>query len=421
MLVFVVLAAVAGGTVARASVIGHKPRRLAPASQVVLASSFQPMSGVAGVSASGDYLLLSTTVNNGLLPFGTGWIVINNRLGTTTALDPDCHVVGLGPPWVLMGCPLTSNPSGPFDVELYSLADGTRRTVTPSPGVPACSSPPVEVPCASADAVGAYWIRWDASCYHCAVTSFFQNIQTGEVRDDPTNTTTFADLNSPDLAHKTCPGVQLMRNLDSYGMDWGSLTPYGQFAIATGTNGSVFLEQCGTHMRRLLMPGSSTEYSSALASNARAIVWQAEPSKLSGLFLPTLQTFTIPLPSAIVKPPGAPEDTPVWALELASDALYVEDGWNYTIWRTASPATLPLNTSRPSLTRSGRTVTCSRGSWRNAARFSYSWRVNGIAHKGASATLAVGTAVKRHSARCSVTASNAAGTTTATSAQLRLR
>ena len=66
-----------------------------------------------------------------------------------------------------------------------------------------------------------------------------------------------------------------------------------------------------------------------LASNAGAIVWQAVPASLSGLFLPSLQTFTIPLPSAIVKPPGSPQDIPVLALGLTSGALYVEgDRWN---------------------------------------------------------------------------------------------
>ena len=109
--------------------------RAAPASRVVLGGSFQQMKGVGagGVVASGDYLLLSTTVSGG---FGTGWTVINQRVGTTTALDPQCQFVGLGPPWVLMSCPQASNPGGPFDAVLYSLMDGTRQTVTPSPGLP---------------------------------------------------------------------------------------------------------------------------------------------------------------------------------------------------------------------------------------------------------------------------------------------
>jgi hypothetical protein len=348
--------------------------------------------------------------------------VINNRLGTTTALDPQCHIVGVGPPRVLMSCPLTSNPYGPFDVELYSLADGARRTVTPSPSVPQCPSPPpnAEDECASADAVGAYWIRWDATCYHCADTYLFQNIQTGELRDDPTNATTFADLNSPALAHQTCPGVRLLHEFEGYSSPWGSLTPYGQFALAIGTdshgNDAAFLERCGTHMRRLLAsepPG--TEGTPLLASNSSSIMWPAAPSQLNGLFLPSLQTFTISLASAMVTARG------LSGILLTSDALYVLPWGSGTLSRTANPTALPLNTSRPTLTRSGSNLTCRRGSWRNAGRFSYAWRVNGLANKGAKPRLAVGQARKRRSVSCSVTASNAAGTTTASSAQIHLR
>jgi hypothetical protein len=44
-----------------------------------------------------------------------------------------------------------------------------------------------------------------------------------------------------------------MRDLDSYGMGWGSLTLIGQFAPATGTDNRVFLERCGC--RAVLRPG----------------------------------------------------------------------------------------------------------------------------------------------------------------------
>jgi hypothetical protein len=129
MLVFAVLGAATGGTLARAGVVGHKPTRLAPASQVVMRGSFQRIKGVYSVLASGDYLLLSTAVPTLSAGFvNTGWTVINNRLGTTTALDPQCRVLVFGPPWVLMSCLPISNPS---DVELYPLADGSRQTVTP--------------------------------------------------------------------------------------------------------------------------------------------------------------------------------------------------------------------------------------------------------------------------------------------------
>jgi hypothetical protein len=412
VLVFVALVSCAAWAASATAMTSHRSAGSAPAGSVVLADSFEPITAGAGSVTfwtSGNYLLLQNTIQNGT---SKGWSVINDQTGTTTSLDPQCNLEGLGPPWVLMSCPLASNPYGPGDVELYSLTDGTRQTVTPSPGLPPqCPQPDVETECAGAGAVGGDWIRWDATCYHCADTYLFQNINTGELRDDPTNATTFADLNLPALAHSTCSGVRLMRNLDSYGMGWGSLTPDGQFALAIGTDNSVFLERCGTRMRRLLANGN-TVASYALASNSSAIVWQAATSQLNGLFLPSLQTFTIPLPSAI----GL-----VGSLGLTSGALYVSGFENGVVWRSASPTVLPFNTSRPTLTRSGSTLSCRRGRWRDADRFSYAWHVNGIANKAAKPRLALGKGRKRRRVSCSVTASNATGATTASSAQLRVR
>jgi hypothetical protein len=415
MLFVAVIGAVSGGAWARAGVVGHPPRPRAPASNVVLGGSFQPI-GVAGsFRASGDYVLVGTG-----LPFGPSpsWIVINTRLGTTTALDPQCLVTGVGPPWVLLSCPDSSDSSDqykPYDVVLYSLTDGTQHTATLPPGVvPQCPAGGVEDECATADAVEADWIRWDASCYNCAVTSLFQNIQTGELRGDPTNATTFADLDSPALAHSTCPGVRLMRDPDSIGVAWGSVTFDGQFALVRAGN-NVFLGRCGTRMRRLLVNGP------VLAWNAGTVVWQGPTGQLNGLFLPSLQTFMIPLPPAIVRPPGSGENLPVDGLALTSGALYVSDGWTGAVWRTTLPTELPQNSSRPDLTRSDNTLTCRRGSWHNAVTFSYAWRVNGVAKKDAKPTLAMSKARQRRSVSCSVTASNAAGKTTATSAQLHVR
>jgi hypothetical protein len=282
----------------------------------------------------------------------------------------------------------------------------------------------------NADAVGAYWIRWDAGCYHCTSAytgTFFQNIKTGEVRSDPTNATTFADLNSPALSQTTCRGVQLMGEAQDYLDLWGSLNSDGQFALAIGTdrqgNPAAFLERCGTRMRRLLTTWPIGRSIPLYASNARAIVWQPAPNRLNepfnrldGLFLPSLQTFTIPVPSAIVTATGFDP------IALTSGALYVRVGPNGTLWRTASPTALPLNTSRPRLSRSGSALTCNRGRWRNVLRFSYAWRVNARAERGAvKPRLTLAKARIRRSVSCSVTASNAAGTTTASSARLQVR
>lgn len=179
--------------------------------------------------------------------------------------------------------------------------------------------------------------------------------------------------------------------------------------LARGRYNNVFLERCGTSKRRLLV---NDGLGGVLGSDAKAIVWQTA-SHLTGLFLPSLQKFTILLPRAILN-----EHVPVLSLVLTPGALYVEDGYYGTFWRTASPTALPVNTSRPSLTRSGSTLACRRGSWRNAERFSYAWHLDGTTHRGANPNLAVDRSGSSRSARCSVTASNAVGTTTASSPQL---
>jgi hypothetical protein len=415
--VFVLFACCAVRAAPAAAARSHGSAGVIPAANVVLGGSFHPV-GVAPASfvASGDYVLFSTAVSYGADP---AWIVINDKLGTTTALDPRCWVWAVGPPWVLMSCPLTSNLFGPSNVELYSLTDGTQQTVTPGSGIPPrCPQSDINTECASPAGVGASWIRWDASCYHSGTISYFQNIQTGAVQADPTNETTYADLNSPTLAEMTCPGVQRLRG--------GSLTPYGQFALATGTdsrgNPTAFLERCGTATRRLLAAWPLGTSSQVLTSNAGAIVWQPAPNRpnepynrLDGLFLPTLQTFTIPLPSAIVTAGG------FYPIALTSGGLYLRVLASGMVWRTTSPTALPLNTSRPTLTRSGNTLTCTQGSWGNADSFAYEWQVNGTAEKDANPTLAIGKARKERIVSCSVTASNANGTTTVTSAQLRVR
>ena len=392
----------------------HRSALVAPARSVALRSSFKLVTSAA-VSArlwtSGRYVLLENSTRTASGP-SKGWRVINDGTGKTTALDRRCSAGGLGPPWVLLSCPRVSDPSGPPNAELYSLTDGASRTVVPGPGVPQCPSPPLdpETECSIADAVGADWVRWDARCYHCRTTYFFQNIQTGQVRDDPTNATTFADLSSPALAQRTCPGVRLFPEIGPDVPSWGPLTPDAQFALATDRYNDVFLERCRTHTRRLLLDGS-TAASYSVASNARAIVWQALTGRLNGLFLPSLQTFTMHLPSAI----GL-----IGTIGLTSRALYVSNDANGAVWRTASPVSLPFDTTRPRLTRSADTLICARGRWRNARGFSYAWAVNGVLTRATTPRLTVASAVKRHSVTCSVTASNVAGATTATSGQQRV-
>jgi hypothetical protein len=375
-----------------------------------LRSSFRKIRpDVAQTFASGDYVVSTHFSAAGEAKYG---IVFNDRLGTTVRLDPRCLVEALGPPWVVMTCPPHD------DQELYSLVDGTRQTVTPNPL--SCPPAPDQADC-GAEAVGSDWIEWYWGAYHYPTTFHFQNIQTGEFRGDPTNATTFPDLNSPSLAETTCPGVRLIRRDPdgAYANPWGGLTYEGQFALATTDAGRVFLERCGTHMRRLLPNGwSECCTGSDLASNATVIVWQSALSRLSGLFLPSLQKFTMPLPSAVVAWEEREAGTLLFALN--SDALYVTE-YGGALWRTASPAALPRNVSGPRVTHSGTTLTCVRGSWLNAAKFSFGWWVNGRKAKATKSRLVLARSPARRSVNCSVIASNPTGSTTASSALQYLR
>lgn len=81
----------------------------------------------------------------------------------------------------------------------------------------------------------------------------------------------------------------------------------------------------------------------------------------------------------------------------------------------------PVSTARPTVKQSGKTLRCSRGRWTGASSYAYSWLVNGrLKHGARGQKLTVTGALKRHLVVCRVTASNAAGRTTASSRALRV-
>lgn len=89
-----------------------------------------------------------------------------------------------------------------------------------------------------------------------------------------------------------------------------------------------------------------------------------------------------------------------------------------------SAAARPHNTTRPRITRSGRTLTCRRGSWSGKpTHFSYRWRIGGGRYGRASAhaRYTIGAKARGKTVSCSVTARNAAGSATASSKPFRVR
>jgi hypothetical protein len=107
----------------------------------------------------------------------------------------------------------------------------------------------------------------------------------------------------------------------------------------------------------------------------------------------------------------------------------------YSDWSTdtaaaAAPLTInvapavskPVNTVKPRVSRSGKRLSCSSGTWTNSPTgFTYGWMVNGRLKSGAHGRrLGVSHSVKGRRVRCVVTASNAAGAATAFSRSYRV-
>jgi hypothetical protein len=120
---------------------------------------------------------------------------------------------------------------------------------------------------------------------------------------------------------------------------------------------------------------------------------------------------------------------------------YMDDGSGNTLARAAlsitaqapgsapsapaspAPAAKPANVSKPRVKRSHGTLVCKPGRWSGAAGgYGYAWFVGGVPQGGATShKLKFTRAMRRQRIRCTVTASNAAGSTTAVSPALIVR
>lgn len=198
-------------------------------------------------------------------------------------------------PWLMFGC----SPSNELSRwQLYSPATGQWLSVSPNPSV-MCSGA-----CTwGLLAAGRYWLEFQqATCanggsnYHsCTAVNVFQNIQTGEVRQDPSDASTLVDLDAPNLTRTVCTPLSAAV---------GSLSFYGSFALSTVINNQfdewVYLERCGTHLHRLV--AYATGGGVLVAADTHEVVW-AQPASarvLTGLTLPGLQRFTIRLPRRLL-------------------------------------------------------------------------------------------------------------------------
>jgi hypothetical protein len=239
---------------------------------VVLHAHFaQIASGVQQMQLAGRTLLLVS----GVAGAGTNLseTLIDDRTGKRTELSvPGCDAPLIGAGWLAFNGAIGDLPG--CVTQLYPLAGGPPRPIARLGGVVA---------------IGSDWIEYDNNCdeVHVCPTYLFQNLQTGVVKSDPTRAHTIADLNSPALAQRVCPPLQVPH---SFKVPTATLVPDGRFAIATGTKG-VFLEHCGTRLHRAIDPNRGP-----VGATAKAVIWETTGRQLAGLFLPSLRPFTIKAP-----------------------------------------------------------------------------------------------------------------------------
>jgi hypothetical protein len=225
---------------------------------------------------------------------------------TTVVLPSDCRAplsaAIAGGLWLLEYCTKST-------VDVYSLAANAWRTLA----IPAVCLDTPGAECLP-DTVGSDWIEYDESSVRLGDVFVFQNITTGQVRANPANARTVPDVNSPELAEHLCPPVRRPAK--------GTITPDGQFAIATGPTGT-FLEHCGTSLHLVL------DNSPFLTISARALFWLAGAhGPIDGMLLPSLRRF------AIAGPPGD-----LISVSVSYQHLYVE--------ASASPSSLTRVWSAP--------------------------------------------------------------------------
>ena len=228
------------------------------------------------------------------------------------------ELLAFGAPWIFF-----------FEHNRFALYNVATKK-TRSCGVPGC------VP--SGDvisyALGARWLETfvqqpgacgDGVHYDCGpVTQSFYNIRAGRIRDgSPAKSTTVADLNSRRLSKRVCAPLRLPPG--------GSLTFYGSFAVATESDRTSVLEQCGSSLQMPIgMSYQNGPVSSPVAST-RAVLWPViDPlglwhGQIAGVLLPSLRRFTASAPSNL----GFP-------LALTAFRLYVA-GAHGRLWAARMP------------------------------------------------------------------------------------
>lgn len=287
---------------------------------------------------------------------GTG-VLIDDNTGRQRSLSfaSACRPLALGASTLALTC--TSGSPAPDIQQLYDIPTGQTSTFTASP---ALTQSPFYDNCIGSEIcppeieqLGSRWVALDIGKedYHTLDRFVFQNLQTGQVASDPARPDTTVNLNRTGLTQGVCRPLAVPTFHGPYDNQPGSLTPIGNgFEIATAPN--AYLERCGTHLHRFL---TSLAYTNANpnrnrcaavvcppAANPRVVVWASPPpsNQIHGIFLPSLQRFSIPVPTRIDPSDGTNDE---YGVGLTAHRLYLSSGTR--LWSTPAP-TPPATRSR---------------------------------------------------------------------------
>jgi hypothetical protein len=208
--------------------------------------------------------------------------------------------------------------------EMYDIATGQTRTFVPSPSL---AQPPLSDACgsliaqgavssASVVSIGTRWVALDTGSFdpHSFEQFAVQDRQTGQARCVPSDAHSTVDLNSTEPTRKVCSPltVPVVRfSLAEHG--FGSIAPLGDgFELVAGANS--YLERCGTRLHEFLTSNRYQDSSPVgiecpavactLPANRHVIVWPGRGT-VRGIWLPSRQRFTIPVPVTVDPSHGA--------------------------------------------------------------------------------------------------------------------
>jgi hypothetical protein len=276
------------GLTAFAAASAHaKPR---PSRTLILHPKFQRVRG-SSLLASDRYVFIRSSGSHA----DQGPVIDSRTMRRHTVSAPGCQPSALGGPWLAFTCGTVPNQT----FQLYDIPTRRYQPFTGTVQFGFCTTN-----CLPIVAIGKYWVAFEAATLetHASPRFFFQNIVTGNPPGDA-NGSTNIDLDSPQLDQKICPPLSVPAVSTPDGSPaWGSLVFDNGFAIASGSGGT-YLERCGSHQREFLTFTTANARCSALvcppAHDSHAIVWQSAAGRLNGIFLPSKQKFTIPVPPTV--------------------------------------------------------------------------------------------------------------------------